>query len=676
MMASRARVLVAVVVVATAAYTVGVHASPAAHPNFVLMMSDDTGWGDMGYNNGNASTPNLDQWAAAPSAIKFERFYAGSPICSPTRASFLTGRTPWRDCIFNVEYKALSFTETAHDTVAAAAKSKGYRTAHFGKWHLGSLDTPPPPLPANGSCGRGPPGTWCGPHDGALPVASPLNFGFDTFCSTPQCGPSASTNCVCAQAAAPGPASLARCNTGHYHDSPTAMVFPCQQYYHTNPAMNKTILPWPAASKDDDNEHLMDQFIVFMNASIAESKPFMGVIWFHSVHIPYIAPDTFRAQYAKKYDENQADYYGALTAMDNQIGRLRRLLRSMSIADDTMLVYTADNGPEGQSYWHVPAGSNPGETNGLRGRKRDLAEGGIRVPGLLEWPGMITSNKHSFYPAGTVDLKPTVMDILGITPPKGWPLDGTSLLPLIKDEVVNRTQPMGWVWGMVYGNHNTTGVCGAWMDEARVLAHASPGMMVDEHPHWDTTPDGPGYDRSTDRSTGSQTVNQAAWMEQDYKLFACNNQDGTPLRYFLYDLRSDPAEKHDLSGAMPSRVTAMKAALQAWIDAVAVSRGPKETNCAGPPPSPPSPPSPPPGPFKPSPSLRNCTFTARKTMPGSHPIKQHATSQEECCGACFATTWCVAAIFQVHANSCNMHGLDDVHALKQGVDESVLTGRA
>ena len=71
--------------------------------------------------------------STADSAIKFERFYAGSPICSPTRASFLTGRTPWRDCIFNVEYRALSTTETKHDSLGAAAKSKGYRTAHFGK---------------------------------------------------------------------------------------------------------------------------------------------------------------------------------------------------------------------------------------------------------------------------------------------------------------------------------------------------------------------------------------------------------------------------------------------------------------------------------------------------------------------------------------------------------------
>jgi arylsulfatase A-like enzyme len=108
-------------------------AAAAKPPNFILMMSDDTGWGDMGYNGGAASTPHLDAWSAAPGAIRFDRFYAGSPICSPTRASFLTGRTPWRDCIYNVDVVPLSKTEAAHFTVASAAKSKGYRTAHFGK---------------------------------------------------------------------------------------------------------------------------------------------------------------------------------------------------------------------------------------------------------------------------------------------------------------------------------------------------------------------------------------------------------------------------------------------------------------------------------------------------------------------------------------------------------------
>ena len=131
----------------------------------------------------------------------------------------------------------------------------------------------------------------------------------------------------------------------------------------------------------------------------------------HSRSSHLLGPSAFRGRYATRYDENQADYYGALTAMDAQIGRIRSLLRARGVAQDTLLTYTADNGPEGQSihgYHGQKAGDNPGSTNGLRGRKRDLTEGGIREPGLLEWPGMIKKNLHTLYPAATFDYKPTV----------------------------------------------------------------------------------------------------------------------------------------------------------------------------------------------------------------------------------------------------------------------------
>ena len=653
----------------------------APKTNFVLMMSDDTGWGDPGYNGGVASTPHLDAWSAAPSAVRLDRFYAGSPICSPTRASFLTGRTPWRDCIFGVEYKTLPRSENL--TIAAAARSRGYRTAHFGKWHLGSLDTAPPAF-TNTSCGRGPPGAWCGPHDGDLPVSSPLDFGFDTFCSTPQCAPSAAANCVCAQRPAAA-ATLAACNnTGHYNGSAGAMTFPCQQYYVSDPSLNGSVAAFDGASKDDDNEHLMDQFVGFMDSALAQQRPFLAVIWFHSVHIPYVSPLGFREPYAAAgLDANAQDYYGALTAMDAQIGRLRATLRQRGIADDTFLLYTADNGPEGQwTHATSPAqpGSNPGSTGGLRGRKRDLTEGGIREPGLLEWPAVVKANvRTSAFPAGTVDIKPTVLDILGVDPlpsPARWPLDGTSLVPLLRGEVRTRAKPMGWVWGMVYGNRNRTGVCGDWGagEEQRAIEER---VAVAGGGGWDGGGGGGlGGDgaRWPDElaAGGASDANQVAWVEGSYKLFGCNAVDGAPLRYFLYDLDADPAETVDLSARNASLAAAMRSRLDAWIRSVAASRGPAETNCAAPPPPTPAPPTPP-GPFTPVPAASNCTYQAGKTMPGSQPVRQPSPSQEACCTACFDTTWCVVAIFV--GGSCNMHTTADVHPLVAGGGAAVTTGR-
>ena len=99
--------------------------------NFIFLLGDDTGWGDVGYHGGRALTPHLDAMASSPGVLRLERFYSGAPVCSPTRASAQTGRTPRRDCIFGVEVHALPKTEF---TLAKAAAKKGMATAHFGKW--------------------------------------------------------------------------------------------------------------------------------------------------------------------------------------------------------------------------------------------------------------------------------------------------------------------------------------------------------------------------------------------------------------------------------------------------------------------------------------------------------------------------------------------------------------
>ena len=165
-----------------------------------------------------------------------------------------------------------------------------------------------------------------------------------------------------------------------------------------------------------------------LQRAVEAQKPFLAVVWFHTPHLPVVAGP----QYLKQYPESgrAAAYYGCLTAMDEQIGRLRATLHELDVAANTMLWFCSDNGPEGTAQ-------APGRTRGLRGRKRSLYEGGVRVPGLLEWPAEIRKPRSVSAPCSTLDYLPTILDLLD-EPPPDRPLDGISLLPLIRGKTTER----------------------------------------------------------------------------------------------------------------------------------------------------------------------------------------------------------------------------------------------
>jgi len=162
------------------------------------------------------------------------------------------------------------------------------------------------------------------------------------------------------------------------------------------------------------------------------------VIWFHAPHGPVVAGPEFRKMYADR-DEGEQHYYGCITALDVQMGRLRKELQDLGIADNTILWFASDNGPEGNT-------GNEGTYRGLagpfRGRKRSLWEGGIHVPGLLEWPARIKPGVTNV-PCSTLDYFPTTLDILGFKM-KGQPkpIDGVSLVPLLEGKMRERPVPI------------------------------------------------------------------------------------------------------------------------------------------------------------------------------------------------------------------------------------------
>ncbi len=438
-------------------------AAPARRPNVILCMSDDQGWGDVGYNgHPYLITPNLD--AMARSGIRFERFYSGAPVCSPTRGSALTGRHPFR---YGIYFANVGHMRKEEITLAEALKTQSYTTGHFGKWHLGTLTN---------DIRDGRRGGRQKEH-----YSPPWENGFDVCFSTEQAIPT--------------------------WDPMKNQKIPTR--YWTGPGEYAT-----ENLAGDDSRVIMDRAIPFIRRAVRDKRPFFAVIWFHTPHEPVRTGARYRRIYAR-FSEGEQHFFGTITAMDEQIGRLRRELRELGVARDTMLWFCSDNGPEGRSPHR---GRTRGSTKGLRGRKRSLFEGGIRVPGLLEWPARITGPRTVTVPCSTSDYFPTVLEVLGFRM-KGQPepIDGVSLLPLIEGKMEGRPKPIGF----------------------------------------ETTDGG---ERGARARFGSPNL---ALIGNRYK-FLSYLDEARAGEDMLFDIALDPGERYNLVAEMPEVARRMKAALAEW----------------------------------------------------------------------------------------------------------------
>ena len=382
----------------------------ADKPNVILVMCDDLGWGDVGFNGSKvAKTPHLDQMAR--SSLLFTRWYAAAPVCSPTRGASITGRHPFRYGIY--------FANTGHMrhgemTLAEALKPVGYRTGHFGKWHLGTLTC------KTRDANRG------GPK-GVNHYALPTHHGFDEYFSTESKVPTWDPMRV--------PKKFAEGESRRYGWATRENADDTEPYGTHYWNGEETMV---TENLDGSNSKvIMDRALPFIRAAASEQEPFFAVIWFHTPHLPVVASNKHREPY-KDLGLKEQLYYGCISAMDEQVGRLRKELRTLNIADNTMLWFSSDNGPEN---------GTPGSQGPFRDRKRSLYEGGVRVPGLLEWPAKIRTGRKTDVPAVSSDHFPTVLDVLGLKPEPIPPVDGVSLLPLIEGEMTNRPQPIAFQSG-------------------------------------------------------------------------------------------------------------------------------------------------------------------------------------------------------------------------------------
>ncbi len=333
-------------------------------PHIVLVMTDDQGWGQMGYyDHPHLKTPNLDAMAA--NGLRFDRFYAGASNCSPTRATVLTGRTNDRTGVQDHGFPL----RLQEKTVAQGLRDVGYATGHFGKWHLNGLRGPGVPILSGDTH-----------HPGA--------FGFETW-------------------------------------------FSVTNFFDWDPWMSR--MGEIEAHKGDSSEIAVDAALAFIETKVAEEKPVFAVIWFGSPHSPMIASEADRAYFAD-LTKGEQHHLGELVAMDRSVGTLRAGLRKLGIAENTLVWFNSDNGGL-NGYGSATVG-------GLRGFKNQMYEGGLRVPGMVEWPAVIEP-RVTAYPAGTVDIFSTLADVAQLPASSMLqPQDGVSLLPLFDGEIGPRKTPL------------------------------------------------------------------------------------------------------------------------------------------------------------------------------------------------------------------------------------------
>lgn len=378
--------------------------------NVVLIMCDDLGWGDLQcfHPESPIHTPQIDAMAAA--GLKWTRFYSAAPVCSPTRGSCLTGRHPFR---YGIYFANTGHLRAEEITLPELLHEQGYATGHFGKWHLGTLTTEIP------DSNRG------GPRN-TQHFAPPREHGYVV--------------CLVTEAKVPTydpllkPRNAPRTAWDFLRDPAAAVPYGTHYWNEKGETITENM-------RGDDSRIIMDRALEFIDASTNQQRPFFAAIWFHAPHLPVVAGPEHVKRYADR-DVYERNYYGCISALDEQVGRLRSQLRELGRSENTMIWFCSDNGPEGK------AGKAPGLAGPFRGRKRSLYEGGVRVPGILEWPARVAAGGVTDFPAVTSDYLPTILDALGLEYPDDTrPLDGISLMPVIDGTLRERDQPIGFQSG-------------------------------------------------------------------------------------------------------------------------------------------------------------------------------------------------------------------------------------
>jgi arylsulfatase A len=426
----------------------------AEAPNFVCIVCDDLGYGDLGcYGHPLIKTPHLDRMASE--GIRLTNCYASAPVCSPSRAGMMTGRTPSRVGVYDwIPGGSFMHLRGQEITVATLLKQAGYSTCHAGKWHLnGRFNNPAQPQPGDHGFDH-----WFSTHNNASPTHhNPKNF--------------------VRNGAAVGP----------------AVGYSCQI--------------------------VADETIDWLRSGRDRSKPFFAFVCFHEPHEPIDSPPELVEKYRQcgATEEGQAQHHANIENMDDAVGRVVRAVDEMGLAENTLIFFTSDNGPETLNRY-PGAWRSHGSPGPFRGMKLWLYEGGIRVPGILRWTRRIDPGQVVAEPVCGVDVLPTLCELSGSAVPQDRVIDGTSIVPVLSGLPIQRKTPLYWHYFNALGEPKAAMRIGNWM----ILGA------------WD----------QQERTAGVGFSQEAMKHIKQSRL----------VDFELYNLRADPTQQRNLASEDPQRL--------------------------------------------------------------------------------------------------------------------------
>lgn len=435
--------------------------APAAPPNIVLFLIDDLGWKDLGCQGSSYyQTPNIDRLASE--GVRFTDAYAACAVCSPTRAAILTGRYParllltdwlpsgrWNPKARLREGRFLRGLPVEEFTLAEALREAGYSTANIGKWHLGSE-----------------------------PFSMPEHHGFEVNIG------------------------------GNAHGAPGSYFYPYDGDWLVPSTGLRT--QWTIFPDGKPGEYLTDRLTDEAVKLIQQSKdkPFFIYFPHYGVHSPLQGKPEMVARYEKIPEDQRRQgnpkYAAMVESVDESVGRVMEALRQAGQAENTVILFTSDNGGLANATNHDP----------LRGNKGAYYEGGIRVPLIIKWPGVAKAGSVCSMPVTSTDLYPTCLAAAGLPMRPNQHLDGINLQPLLAGGTELKRDALFW-----------------------------------HYPHYNSHPS----------SVPSSVIRKGSW-----KLI----ETFDPVGFELYNLNDDLSETRNLAAEKPDKLAELKQDLEAWRQSV------------------------------------------------------------------------------------------------------------